>query len=127
MVQTMGVSRKQIEQPSDRKQIMPSSLRYFLRQAGVTGASLLFSASFETGSAPDSRQENAITCRVVDAELGHETAARIRLLDARGRDVAPVGHPQILSEEAQEGDVRLLTCKQRNKYGNQKRPRNLGS
>jgi len=86
---------------------MPSNRRYFLRQAGATGASLLFSTTFDTSSVPDSAQENAITCRVVDAKTGHETAARIRLLDALGRDVAPVGHPQTLSAEAREGDVRF--------------------
>jgi len=49
-----------------------------------------------------------LTCRITDASTGKPTAARIRLLDARGEEVVPLGHPATIPEDAQQGDVRIL-------------------
>lgn len=51
--------------------------------------------------------ERLMECRIVDKESGRPTPARIRLMDSRGRQVVPHGHPQDLTEEAHEGDVRF--------------------
>lgn len=48
-----------------------------------------------------------VRCRITDSATGRETAARVRLVNARGGQFAPVGHPAALSETAQEGDVRF--------------------
>ena len=48
-----------------------------------------------------------VPCRVVDARSGRPVPARVRLVDARGREVVPVGHPAALPEKAGEGDVRF--------------------
>ncbi len=49
----------------------------------------------------------AVTCRVVDGATGRPTAARVRLVDANGKEAVPAGHPEALSDKAQEGDVRF--------------------
>ncbi len=49
----------------------------------------------------------SVVCRVLDGATGRGTAARIRLLDARGNEVLPAGHAEALSAQAQEGDVRF--------------------
>ena len=41
------------------------------------------------------------------SETGFYRAARIRLVNARGEEVVPTGHPTALTETAQEGDVRF--------------------
>lgn len=43
--------------------------------------------------------------RVVDAESGEQVACRLRLTDAAGHEVVPLGHAPSVAEEAQEGDV----------------------
>lgn len=48
-----------------------------------------------------------VTCRVVDQGTKQETAARIRLVDAQGAEVVPLGHAETLAQGAQEGDVRI--------------------
>lgn len=52
--------------------------------------------------AADSRP---LQVRVLDAATGAPIAARVRLLDARGNEVMPVGHSPSLAEKAVEGDV----------------------
>lgn len=47
--------------------------------------------------------------RVVDRGSGRPVAARVRLLDSAGREVVPLGHPESLAENAQEGDVRFYS------------------
>lgn len=49
----------------------------------------------------------AVRCRVLDAATGRPTAARVRLVDAAGREAVPAGHAELLSERAMEGDVRF--------------------
>ncbi|MCX6621650.1 MAG: CehA/McbA family metallohydrolase [Acidobacteria bacterium] len=51
--------------------------------------------------------ERAIPVRVIDQQSGQRIPARVRLVDAQGREVVPVGHPAALAENAQEGDVRF--------------------
>ncbi len=89
------------------QEIMSSSRRQFLRHAGISGTGLLLSTSLNAEAAFGSTQEQTVACRVVDARTRQDVAARIRLLDAQGREVVPLGHQQILFEEAQEGDVRF--------------------
>lgn len=50
---------------------------------------------------------NAIPCRIVDERSGQPISARLRLTDARGRDVVPAGHPSELAPDAHQGDVRF--------------------
>jgi len=55
-----------------------------------------------TGAAP-----RPIPCRIVDSQTGQAIAARVRLVDATGRERVPLGHPEALSADGQEGDVRF--------------------
>jgi hypothetical protein len=48
-----------------------------------------------------------VRVRVLDEQNGREVAARVRLLDAHGDEVVPIGHPDVLPEKAQQGDVRF--------------------
>lgn len=73
--------------------------RRFLRDAGGL---LLYPAS-GLALSPD----GAVECRVVDAASGHPVPARVRLHNARGEEVVPLGHAPTLAENAQEGDVRF--------------------
>jgi hypothetical protein len=82
---------------------MSATRRQFLQHA--TG--LWLSTAHSHDAAFDSAQERTINCRVVDATTQREVAARIRLLDATGREIVPLGHPPTLSDKAQEGDVRF--------------------
>jgi len=82
---------------------MSATRRQFLQHA--TG--LWLSTALSHDAAFSSPQEQTFTCRVVDAATEREVAARIRLLDATGREIVPLGHPLSLSDEAQEGDVRF--------------------
>jgi hypothetical protein len=70
--------------------------RRFLHQvaAGACG-----SAAAQTG--------NPVRCRIVEEPSGRAVPARIRLTDARGNDVVPLGHPAELDPKAQQGDVRF--------------------
>ncbi|MCW5978212.1 MAG: CehA/McbA family metallohydrolase [Bryobacteraceae bacterium] len=52
-------------------------------------------------------QGKPVVCRVTDVHSGRAVPARVRLLDARGNEVVPVGHPASLAPDAQEGDVRF--------------------
>jgi hypothetical protein len=57
---------------------------------------------------PAAAQEGrAITCRVIDKESGRAVPARVRLLEATGKEVVPIGHVETLAEGAREGDVRF--------------------
>jgi len=50
---------------------------------------------------------NAVQCKIVDGRSGQPMAARVRLTDARGNDIVPLGHPSELAPDAQQGDVRF--------------------
>jgi hypothetical protein len=76
---------------------MPSDRRRFLHQAATAGLGLRLSAA----------DGQPVVCRVVDRESRRGVAARVRLLDARGNEVVPLGHSRGLAENAQEGDVRF--------------------
>jgi hypothetical protein len=75
--------------------------RRFLRGAG---ASVWLSAAQGPAVAAPG---NAVGCKIVDAKSGLPVSARVRLTDAQGKSVVPIGHPQELAPEAQEGDVRF--------------------
>jgi hypothetical protein len=49
----------------------------------------------------------ALPCKIIDARSGRPISARLRLTDARGNDVVPIGHPSELASDAQQGDVRF--------------------
>jgi len=82
---------------------MPSSRRRFLEDLAY-GVALAPAAARPAAAQSDGKP---LVCRVVDAASGRATAARIRLVDAGGEEVVPIGHPETLSEKAQEGDVRI--------------------
>ena len=86
---------------------MSSSRRHFLQKAGMSGAGLWLSTSLNANEDFGSAQEQTVACRVADARTRLDLATRIRLIDAQGREIVPLGHPQTLSEEAQEGDARF--------------------
>src|SRR5215471_18224253 len=88
---------------------MPPDRRQFLHQVGATGVGLYLSSGLPADSRSCSAEPTAITCRVTDSASGRELAARVRLLDAQGRETVPLGHPENLAEGAQEGDVRFQT------------------
>lgn len=80
--------------------------RDFLRSL-TTGSTGCYVSSILPPTRLGGAQESGTAlCRVLD-ESGRETAARIRLIDAQGREMVPVGHPEALEEEAREGDVRF--------------------
>jgi hypothetical protein len=87
---------------------MPSSRRRFLENLAC-GAAL---APARARPAAPQSDGKPLLCHVVDAASARATAARIRLVDARGQEVVPIGHPETLSPRAQEGDVRI----QRRRY-----------
>jgi hypothetical protein len=75
--------------------------RRFLRAAG---SGLCLSATRGVGlGAPG----DAIPCKIVEQDSSRPTPARVRLTDAQGRDVVPLGHPTELAPDAQQGDVRF--------------------
>jgi len=47
----------------------------------------------------------AVEVRVIDGETRRPTAARVRLIDAHGRDIAPIGHPPEPDPKGMQGDV----------------------
>jgi hypothetical protein len=75
--------------------------RRFLRGAG---ASVWLSAAHGPAVAAPG---NAVACQIVDAKSGLPVSARVRLTDAGGKTVVPLGHAQELAPDAQEGDVRF--------------------
>jgi hypothetical protein len=52
-----------------------------------------------------SRTAESVTCRFVDVASGQPVAVRVRLVDALGREVVPLGHADTFRTDAQEGDV----------------------
>jgi hypothetical protein len=80
---------------------MPSNRRGFLYDAGA-GLWLSARASgFQSAGAP------ALRIQVVDSATKKPIAARVRLLDTRGAEVAPVGRNAQPATDAVEGDVRF--------------------
>ncbi|HYM08067.1 MAG TPA: CehA/McbA family metallohydrolase [Terriglobales bacterium] len=78
---------------------MTQNRRRFLMDA-VGGAYLAGSRGFAANA-------NAVLCRIVEEHSGRALSARVRLTDARGNDVVPLGHPSELAPDAQQGDVRF--------------------
>ena len=76
--------------------------RRFLRN---TGGSIWLSAA--GGIARAEQGGKAVRCRIVDASTRGPVSARLRLTDARGNDVVPIGHPSTIAPDAQQGDVRF--------------------
>jgi hypothetical protein len=65
-------------------------------------------ASFARPAAAQSTESSQpIVCRVVDAASGRPVPARVRLVDAHGNELVPLGHATELAAEAQQGDVRF--------------------
>ena len=83
--------------------------RRFLQQFGASGAGICLSSGLSSASQGHSTERATVTCRVTEAESGKQLASRIRLLDAKGREVVPLGHPDSLADGAKEGDVRFQT------------------
>ena len=52
-------------------------------------------------------QGNPVQCKIIDQHSGRPVTARVRLTDARGNDIVPLGHPTELAPDAQQGDVRF--------------------
>ena len=69
---------------------MTTNRREFLRE--LSGAGLMGSGAVEALAV------GPLVCRVIDEESGRGVPARIRLLDARGMEVVPVGHPETLAK-----------------------------
>lgn len=76
--------------------------RRFLQDAG---GSIWLSAAGGIGWA--AQTGNAVKCRIVDGSTGAPLSARLRLTDARGNPVVPLGHPAALAPDARQGDVRF--------------------
>jgi hypothetical protein len=74
--------------------------RRFLQGAG---GGVLLSASGGNGRA--AQTGNGVRCRIVDGGTGGPLSARLRLTDARGNDIVPLGHPSALAPDAHQGDV----------------------
>jgi hypothetical protein len=74
--------------------------RGFLRTAPVAGIARLAGAQSAVGGQP-------IVCRVIDSASGRPVPARVRLVDARGDELVPLGHSRELADDAQQGDVRF--------------------
>jgi hypothetical protein len=52
-------------------------------------------------------QTQPVACRIVDAKSGNMIPARVRIVDARGQERAPLGHVAAVPDEGREGDVRF--------------------
>jgi len=74
--------------------------RGFLRTVPAAGLARLAAGQSSEASQP-------IVCRVVDSESGQPVPARVRLVDALGNELVPLGHSRDLADDAQEGDVRF--------------------
>jgi hypothetical protein len=68
----------------------------------VAGAGL---ARFAAAQSPGSTQP--VVCRVIDSATGKPVPARVRLVDALGKELVPLGHSGELADDAHEGDVRF--------------------
>ena len=73
--------------------------RGFLSAAGVGIAGI--AGGQKTASS------QAVVGRLVDAATGRPVAARVRLVDANGNELVPLGHATELAADAQQGDVRF--------------------
>ncbi len=79
------------------KNLLFGDRRRFIRDVASAGIGWRLAAA----------QGQPIVCRVTDRDAGRAVAARLRLMDARGNEVVPLGHPGSLAADAQEGDVRF--------------------
>src|ERR1700730_10912723 len=93
---------------------MPEWNRRHFLQGLSTGVWLSAGRGVAFG-APDGK---AIGCRIIDGQSRHPISARLRLTDARGNDVVPLGHPTELAPYAQQGDVRFQSKRFAYVYGN---------
>src|ERR1700716_2911559 len=71
---------------------------------GFLGAA---AGAYVTGLAQGQTAGAPVVCRVIDGESGRALHARVRLIDSRGNELVPLGHPRDLADDAQEGDVRF--------------------
>ncbi|MBM3747500.1 MAG: hypothetical protein FJW34_17070 [Acidobacteria bacterium] len=78
---------------------MPTDRRDFLQSVAAGWLARTPAAAAQLGQ--------PVVCRVVDARSGREVPARVRLVDAEGKEAVPLGHPEELDKDAQEGDVRF--------------------
>ena len=81
---------------------MAQNRRRFLTDA-VAGAYLASTGRLGL-AAP---QTNAVRCKIAEEHSGRALSARVRLTDAHGNDLVPLGHPTELAPDAQQGDVRF--------------------
>src|ERR1700704_4664929 len=82
---------------------MPEWNRRHFLQGLSTGVWLSAGGGVGFG-APDGK---AIGCKITEGDSRYPIPARLRLTDARGHDVVPLGHPTELAPDAQQGDVRF--------------------
>jgi hypothetical protein len=71
--------------------------RRFLQSAAAVGWSCELAGA----------QSQPIVCRVIDHQEGRPVPARVRLVNGRGEELVPLGHPSELAPGTQEGDVRF--------------------
>ena len=80
--------------------ITNSTRRGFLGTAAGAGIARFAAAQSANSDRP-------IVCRVIDAASGKPVPARVRLVDALGKELVPLGHATELAADAQQGDVRF--------------------
>src|SRR5947207_14844853 len=76
--------------------------RHFLR--GLSTGVWLSGGCGIAVAGPDGKE---VACRITEGHSRRPVSARVRLTDARGNDVVPLGHPTELAADAQQGDVRF--------------------
>jgi hypothetical protein len=72
---------------------------------GFLGATAI--AGIARAAPAQSADSRPIVCRVIDSASGRPVPARVRIVDARGNELVPLGHSRELADDAQEGDVRF--------------------
>ena len=81
---------------------MATNRRSFVQALAGAGAAMLMPTSDAAV-----REGRPVVFRVIDEKSGCPIPARVRLTDGKGNEVVPIGHPQTMPENAQEGDVRF--------------------
>jgi hypothetical protein len=86
---------------------MTLNRRAFLERIGAASASMCAFRADVNSMSQSRTPAGTVVCRFVDASTGRPVPVRVRFVDARGENVVPLGHPERLTEEAPEGDVRF--------------------
>ena len=81
--------------------------RKLLSNVGLSGAGFFLSRSLESDGQSGATSDATVACLILDKATGKPVPARVRLINARGEEVVPLGHPQTLAPDAHEGDVRF--------------------